>query len=117
MVREKFCPRGVGVAALQLVAVGKADRVHEEIQRAPGAAQLVEHRIDGGDVLDVAGQDELRADRLRQRLDALAERVALIGEGELGAVRRKRPGDAPGDRMIVGDAHDQPALALHQTRS
>ena len=37
-----------------------------------------------------------------------------IGEGELGAVRGERLGDAPGDRVIVGDAHHQAALAFHQ---
>ena len=75
---------------------------------------VVEHGIDAGDVLDVAGQHQFDAERFRQRLDALAERLALIGEGELGALRGQRLGDAPGDRMIIGDAHDQAALALHQ---
>ena len=49
-------------------------------------------------------------------LTRLAERLALIGEGELGAVRGQRLGDAPGDRVVVGDPHDQAALALHQSR-
>src|ERR1700676_2227191 len=54
-------------------------------------------------------------ERLRQRLDAFAERLALIGEGELGAMRCEHLGDAPSDRVIVGDAHNQAALALHQS--
>ena len=62
------------------------------------------------------GSTQRRAERLRQRLDAPAERLALIGEGERRAVRGERPGDAPGDRVVVGDPHDQPALALHQLR-
>ena len=70
--------------------------------------------IDRRDVLDVAGQHEIGADRGGERLDPLAERVALIGEGELRPVRGERPGDAPGDRVVVGDPHDQPALAVHQ---
>ena len=44
----------------------------------------------------------------------LAERVALIGEGQFRAVRRQRLGDTPSDRVVIGDAHDQAALALHQ---
>ena len=47
----------------------------------------VEHGIDAGDVLDVAGQHGVDTERLRQRLDALAERFALIGEGKFGALR------------------------------
>ena len=49
-----------------------------------------------------------------QRLDPLLQRVALIGEGELGALRVRGPGDAPGDRAVVGDAHDQAALARQE---
>jgi hypothetical protein len=53
---------------------------------------------------------------VRQRLDALAERLALVGEGELGACAGQRARDAPGDRMVVGHAHDQAAAALHKAR-
>ena len=53
-------------------------------------AELGEHRVDGRRVLDVAGQRQLRADRLGQRLDPPAERLALIGEGEFGALRVQR---------------------------
>ena len=48
---------------------------------------------------------------------ALLQRLALIGEGELGALRRQRLGDPPGERAVVGEAHDQPALALPSSRS
>ena len=51
-----------------------------------------------------------------QRRHPLAERLALIGEGEFRPVLGQRLGDAPGDRVIVGDAHDEAALPLHQTR-
>ena len=76
----------------------------------------VENRVDRGDVLDVAGHDQSRADRFGERLHALGQRVALIGEGELGAVRGQRLGDAPGDGVVVGDPHHQPAFSLHQSR-
>ncbi len=76
----------------------------------------VEHRVDRVAMSSTShGSRKSRADRLRQRLDALAQRLALIGEGELGALRGERLGNAPGDRVVVGDAHDQPALALHQS--
>ncbi len=52
---------------------------------------------------------------LGKRLDALLERVALIGESKLGAMLAAGLGDAPGDRAVIGHAHDQAAFAAHQT--
>ena len=64
---------------------------------------------------DVAMAEQEPAEFLGQRLDALLQRVALPGERDLGAGRVAGLGDAPGDRAVVGDAEDHPALALHQT--
>jgi hypothetical protein len=51
-----------------------------------------------------------------ERLDPLLQRVALIGQGQRGAVLVGRPGDAPGDRAVVRDPHDQAALAGQDAR-
>lgn len=48
-----------------------------------------------------------------QRLDTLLERFALIGEGNLGALIGQRLGNAPGNGMLIGDAHDEAALPRH----
>jgi hypothetical protein len=48
-------------------------------------------------------------------LDPLLQRVALPGECDLRARRAAGFGDAPGDRAVVGDTENDPALALHQT--
>ncbi len=86
----------------------------EKIEPAPALLQGLEGGIDGGDILDIAGQDEVRADAGRQRLDALAERLALIGEGEFRTMRGERLGDAPGNRILVRDPHDEAALSGHE---
>ena len=65
---------------------------------------------------DVAIADDDAADLLGQRLDAFLQRVALIGEGEFGAVRAAGFGDAPGERAMVRNPHDQAALAAHEAR-
>ena len=83
---------------------------------APLLRELGEHRIDRRDVLDVAGQDAVEPTDSASGSHAAAERLALVGEGERRALRGERARDAPGDRVIVGDPHDQPALALHQLR-
>ena len=57
--------------------------------------------------LDVARLDERRPDRLGKRPDALLDQALDGREADLGALRVERPGDAPGDRVIVRDAEDQ----------
>ena len=89
--------------------------MHDEVERAPGLLRGREHRVDGRRLGDVAMAEHLRADLLRQRLDALLQRIALIGEGDFGALGAAGLGDAPGERPVVGDPQDQAALAAHQT--
>jgi hypothetical protein len=60
--------------------------------------------------------DHQPVDLLGQRLDALFQRIALIGKGKIGTGFAARLGDAPGDRPVIGDPHDQSALAAHETR-
>jgi hypothetical protein len=50
-----------------------------------------------------------------ERLYPLLQCVALPGERDLRARRMAGLGDAPGNRAVVGDAENHPALALHQT--
>ena len=58
--------------------------------------------------------DWVNAELLGKRPDALSLRLALEGKGQLGTLCRHRLGNAPGNRVIIGNTHDQPALALHQ---
>ena len=90
--------------------------MHHEVERAPGLLRGREHRVDGRGIGHVAMAEHTRADLLRQRLDALLERIALIGEGNVGALGAAGLGDAPGQRPVVGDPQDQTALAAHETR-
>ena len=81
-------------------------------QRSPRVAKTLS--IDASSVTS-QGEHDVRAHRGRQRLHPLAERLALVGEGELGAVLVRALGDAPGDGLVVRDPHDQAALAAHQS--
>ena len=112
---EEVVERGIDVPALQLLLVGKGDGVDDEIDAAPGARQTVERGIKARLVLNIAGHHQARAQRFGERLDAPTQRLGLIGEGQLGPMFTKRPGDPPGDRVAVGHAHDQPALAGHKS--
>ncbi len=75
-----------------------------------------EDRVDGGGVGDVAMAGDMGADAFGERAHALFQRFALIGEGELGARVMGGLGDAPGDGSVVGDAHNQAALACQNAR-
>ena len=52
-----------------------------------------------------------------ERLDALLQLVVDVGEGELRPLAMHRLRDAPGDRAIGGDAHDERALAGEKSHS
>ena len=70
-------------------------------------ATIGEHRVEAGRVGHVAMAGDKRAEFGGQRLDALLEGLALIGQRDLGALVGAGLGDAPGDRAVVGDAKDQ----------
>src|SRR5262249_43355345 len=86
----------------------------KEVHTAPSLGDGGEYRVDAGIVGDVAGNDEVDTDGLCEWRHPLAERVALVGESQFGAVGGNSARDPPGDRPFVGDAHDQAALAGHQ---
>ena len=65
---------------------------------------------------DVAMAQHQAADLGGQRLDPLLQRVALIGQRDLGALGVAGLGNAPGDRTVIGDAEHHASLALHQAR-
>ena len=99
---------------LELFLVGEGDRMDDEIEAAPILLQVAEDGVHAALVFDVAGQHEGRADAFGQRPYPFAERLALVGKGHFGAVPVEDVGDPPGDRTIVGDAHDQALLAGHE---
>src|SRR5882724_3731956 len=105
---------GIDVLALELVLVREGDGVDDEVHAAPAFGDGGEYGVDAGIVGDIAGNHEVDADRFRQGHDPLAECLALVGEGQFGAVGGGGARDTPGDRPFVGDAHDEAALASHQ---
>ncbi len=105
---------GVDIFAAQLVLVGKADGVDHEIDRFPAMLQRVERLVQPVHVGHIALDQEIAAQAGGQRAHPLLQRLALVAEGQLRTLRGQGPGNAPGKRLVVGQAHDQPALALHQ---
>ncbi len=65
-------------------------------------------------VADVGAFDEGRADGGGQRPNAALDQRRHRAEPDVGALVVERLGDAPGDRVVVGDAEDEGLLALQQ---
>ncbi len=107
---------GVDIAPAQLALVGKADGVNVEIELAPRFFQRGEGGVEAVFVRDVTFVQFRHAQLRGQWLGPLAELVALIGERQFGPGIGQRAGDAPRNGFIVGEAHDQPAFALHELR-
>ena len=85
--------------------------VDEEIEPAE---LLVERSAELGDLLvarHIARQDDGIVERRRQLAHVFFEARARIRQREAGARCAERLRDRPGDRSLVGDAHDKCELA------
>ena len=109
--------RGVGEAAGQVLPLGERQSVDEDVERIVRLAPAREHPGDVVVGLDVAWLHEGAAERFGQRADALVDEALDRGEADLGAFSVQRPGDPPGDRMVVRDPEDQRRLAVEQAHS
>ena len=111
---QEVLPRGVlDEGPAQLVLVGKGDGVDQKIEGPHFLFQGGEGRIHRGVIGDFAGHEGLDPDGFAQGPDALFHGVE-IGKGELRALRGQLAGYGPGDGVVIGHAHDEALLALHQ---
>ena len=92
---RKFARLVVDEAPVELGLVGEGDGMDEDVEPAPFAGNALEERVERGRVLDVGRQDQAGADALGERDDAAPEALALVGEGELGALRGEGAGRCP----------------------
>ena len=83
--------------------------------RAEVFAGLGEDAVDGRVIGDVALFDKWAADAGGQRIDSLLQHLAGIGEAQLCAFFVQRLGDAPGNRVLVGNTKDQPLFSFEKT--
>ncbi|OIQ66179.1 hypothetical protein GALL_522550 [mine drainage metagenome] len=107
--------RGVNIAAAQLVLVGETDGMDHEVKLAPDLLKMREQRIQRGFVCHITFDHLCGANRGSQGLHTLFQGLALIGKGQFGPVLGAGPGDPPGNGFVIRKAHDQPALAVHQS--
>jgi hypothetical protein len=85
--------------------------VNDEVDLAPQLFDVVEDSIDGRLVADIAMSSKNAVYFCNQGLNALLQRIALVGKCDFAALRMNSLGNAPRNRTIVGNAHDDAALA------
>src|SRR5690606_4141409 len=100
----------------QRLLVGVADRVNDKIDRRPARGERRESLVELRHAGAVAIDEEIAAEFVGERLHPLQHHIALIADGKFRLRAVQRLGNAPCERFVVRKAHDQPALALHQTR-
>ena len=88
------------------------------MSRSPSlACQRSKTRLISSSSRTSQGSTKCGADGSGQRPDAPLDERGHGAEPDLGALVVQCPGDAPGDRMVVGDAEHQRLLALEQAFS
>ena len=86
----------------------------KEVETSPAFLQDAEDGPDLGVVRHIQRLDQGQAERLGKGTDPTFQRLALVGEGELGAFLMRAPGDPPGQGALVCHADHQAALASEQ---
>ena len=116
---ETFTGGDFGKVAVQLVARGKADGVHDAIQAVPLFRQLDEYLFDLGVIGHIAGEAQLRtgAPAGSEFFNPAFQLFVLIGEGQFGALAVHGRGNAGGNGQFAGDANDEYALSAEKSHS
>ncbi len=112
---ESLARDHVGKLALDLVARGETDRVHDDVQVAPAGFELLEDRIDLLVLGDVERHHQLRSGLRGDLVDPGFQFLVLIRECQFGALAVHGLGNAPRDRARTGDADDQRAFTLQDS--
>ena len=105
----------VQIAPAQILLIGEANGMHQEIQPAPGLFNGTKGGIHIGVIGHIAGHNKARSQAFRQGAHALFQRLTLIGKGNLAPLSGDCLRNAPGDGAVIGHPHDQAALAGHQS--
>src|SRR5690606_4104229 len=103
-----------GEVAVQLVARGKAHRVHDTVDTiGPFLAQLGEHLLDLGIIGHVTGEAHVRTGTpvAGETFDAALELVVLVGEGQLSTFAVHGRGNTRRDGQFAGNTNDEYAFS------
>src|SRR5690606_19202899 len=121
LVRELIpVSRYVDEAAGQVLRPGIGHGMDKNVELAPAFAELVEQGLKLALNRHVARQKRHVSVPLQlgyKFLHVALQPVVLVCKSQLGAFSMQRPGNPPGDRPVIGHAHNQALFALHQCHS
>src|SRR6185369_9966120 len=89
--------------SLQLFLVRKGNRMDDNIDAVPDFAELAEDRSYLVIAGNVAGEYYRGINRLRQRPNPFLKGLSGVGYRQIGSLLMKKPGDRPGDTLVVGN--------------
>ena len=116
MVARKPSLLHIDHTAVQRTLGREGDRMDQVIHLAPLLPDLFKHRLGLAFDADIERHEDRRFELFRQRLDKALRLLVQIGHRDLGTECAEGAGATPGDRLIVGDADDQPPLAFQKRR-
>ena len=86
----------------------------EEIDRAKGGLNLGKGGVHGGIIGHIGLNQQLGPNTFGQRTHPPLQTFAHIAKGQFCALGGQLRGNAPSNGVVIGNAHDQALLALHQ---
>ena len=89
--------------------------MHHKINIGPFGRQRVKGAIEIVHICNVAIDKKVTTELFCQRPDALFHDFALIAERQFRAFGMQTLRNAPRQRLVIGESHNQPAFARHQS--
>ena len=87
--------------------------MNHKVQSAPGFFDFTEDSVETCGICHIAWQHKAGANPLREWNNALLQCVTLVGECDFGTLIVASLANAPCNRAVVCDAHNEAALAGH----
>ena len=112
---QEVVERDVEIFAAQRLFVGETDGMDNEVDCRPARRQLFKSGVKIGHVGNVAIDQEIAAQLLGQRAHALFHHFTLIADRQLGTLGLQPLRDAPSERLVIGEAHDEATFPCHQS--
>ena len=97
--------------ALQVLLEREGDRVQGDVEPAPGLGDAIEHRLELTLFADITRDNDGRPEIACEGLHVGLRLLVQVGDGQFRPEGAEHLGAAVGDRMLVGDAEHQGALA------
>ena len=112
---EIFAGGDIDIIAVQRITRRKSDRMHNTIQAIPMFAQFSKHRVDMFINADIAFNYDVGIALPSHFFDAALQLFILERKRQFSALAVHGLRDAPCDRAVARQAHNQDPFALHKT--